>query len=102
MGEERYRTCRHCGTINLNRDYCSQCGKIVNIVLERNLKREAKAKQKSKEAAKNKNKITLFFEGVMVHKNPIIRYTAKFFYSLWVIVLAIGSFLALLFGYIAA
>jgi uncharacterized Zn finger protein (UPF0148 family) len=102
MGEERYRTCQKCGTINLNRDYCSHCGHIVNINLERKLKREEKAQKKEEQAAKDKNQVTLFFERVLDHKNPFIRYTAKFFYSIWVVVLAIGSFLALIFSYIAA
>lgn len=103
MANETYRTCQNCGTVNLNRDYCKNCGEIININLKRKLEREQKAQEKatSKEV-KKKNKITVFFENAKENDNLVIRYTARFFYSIWIIVLAIGSFLALVFGYIAA
>ncbi|QLG46916.1 hypothetical protein [Costertonia aggregata] len=101
--KKTYRTCQHCGTVNLNRDYCENCGKIINITLERKLKREQKTVEKQKvDKLERPNRITLFFERVKDHDNLIIRYVARFFYSVWIIVIAIGSFLALLFGYIAA
>ncbi|MFS4466537.1 hypothetical protein [Maribacter sp. 2210JD10-5] len=105
MANKTYRTCQNCGTENLNRNYCKQCGEIININLKRKLKREQEAKKKielQKREDKKKNRITIFFENAKEHENLMIRYTAKFFYSIWVIVIAIGSFLALLFGYIAA
>ncbi|PIB39347.1 hypothetical protein [Maribacter sp. 4G9] len=103
MSNETYRTCQNCGTENLNRDYCKNCGEIININLKRKLERQQKAKEKSAtQKVKKKNKITLFFENAKQHENIVIRYTARFFYSIWIVVLAIGSFLALIFGYIAA
>ncbi|WP_430907931.1 hypothetical protein [Maribacter sp. 2-571] len=103
MKNKTYRRCQNCGTVNLNRDYCENCGEIVNINLKRKLKREKDAKQKiQKQKSVEKNKVTLFFENARVHENSVIRYVAKFFYSIWTIVLAIGSFIALVFGYIAA
>lgn len=103
MANKTYRTCQNCGTVNLNRDYCKNCGEIININLKRKLEREAKAQEKiATKKVKKKNKVTLFFEDAKEHENAIIRYTARFFYSIWIIVLAIGSFLALVFGYIAA
>ena len=103
MANKTYRTCQNCGTVNLNRDYCKNCGEIININLKRKLEREQKAQEKaaSKEV-KKKNKVTLFFEDAKEHENLVIRYTARLFYSIWILVLAIGSFLALVFGYIAA
>lgn len=105
MSVDTYRTCQNCGTENLNRDYCKNCGEIININLKRKLEREQKAEEKSRAEIKNqkkKNKVTLFFERARDHENFMIRYTARFFYSIWIVVLAIGSFLALVFGYIAA
>ncbi|RRQ50100.1 hypothetical protein DZC72_05880 [Maribacter algicola] len=103
MSVDTYRTCQNCGTENLNRDYCKNCGEIININLKRKLERQQKAKDKSAtQKVKKKNKITLFFEDAKQHENIVIRYTARFFYSIWIVVLAIGSFLALVFGYIAA
>jgi Fe2+ or Zn2+ uptake regulation protein len=103
MSVDTYRTCQNCGTENLNRDYCKNCGEIININLKRKLERQQKAKEKSAtQKVKKKNKITLFFEDAKQHENIVIRYTARFFCSIWIVVLAIGSFLALVFGYIAA
>lgn len=103
MANKTYRTCQNCGAVNLNQDYCQQCGEIVNVNLKRKLEREKAAEKKTaSEKTKKKNRITVFFEEAKEHENAIIRLTARFFYSIWVIVIAIGSFLALLFGYIAA
>ncbi|TDT46267.1 hypothetical protein CLV90_0313 [Maribacter spongiicola] len=103
MSNESYRICQNCGTVNLNRDYCENCGNIININLKRRLEREKKNKEKlASIKVKEKNDITLFFENAKVHENIFIRYISRFFYSIWIVVLAIGSFLALVFGYIAA
>ncbi|MEM7485994.1 MAG: hypothetical protein AAF348_12370 [Bacteroidota bacterium] len=103
MANEIYRTCQTCGTVNLNRDYCQKCGELINLILKRKLLREKKESDKLiLEKTKKKSGITRFFERAKEHENLFIRYTALLFYSIWVIVLAIGSFLAFLFGYIAA
>ena len=103
MSTKTYRTCQNCGTVNLNEDYCQKCGEIININLKRKLEREQKTRAKlATEKAKKKNGITIFFEEAKESENLIVRAVARFFYSIWVMVLAIGSFLALLFGYIAA
>jgi uncharacterized Zn finger protein (UPF0148 family) len=103
LEEKIYRVCENCGTVNLNKDYCHNCGEPINTVIKQKLKREAEAKEQEKlEKTEKKNRITLFFEKAKEHENLMIRYTARFFYSIWVAVIAIASFLALLFGYIAA
>ncbi|MGB3144231.1 MAG: hypothetical protein WBB24_08995 [Maribacter sp.] len=71
--------------------------------MKRKLNREQKAKEKMEsEKVKEKNSVTLFFENAKEHENVFIRYTSRFFYSIWVVVLAVGSILAIVFGYIAA
>ncbi|PIB23702.1 hypothetical protein BFP77_15420 [Maribacter sp. 4U21] len=104
MGNETYRRCNNCGEVSLNEDYCPNCGNIVNITLKRELERKAKVleRQKSQANPEKKSAVTRFLEDVKDHENLIIRYVARFFYSIWLVVIAIGSFLALLFGYIAA
>jgi len=104
MAKETYRRCSNCGEISLNEDYCPNCGTIVNITLKRELERKEKVvkRQKAQADPKKKSAVTLFLENVKDHENLIIRYVARFFYSIWLVVIAIGSFLALLFGYIAA
>ncbi|GAB5476065.1 MAG: hypothetical protein Mars2KO_41640 [Maribacter sp.] len=103
MENKTYRKCQNCGTVNLNRDYCQECDEIVNIILKRKIERENKALERERiEKQKDPNKVTVFFERAKTHPNIIVRSLALFFYSTWVIVLAIGSVFALFFGYIAA
>ncbi len=98
-----YRKCPNCGTLNLNRDYCEECGTLINTTLKRKQERTQRLEKKAKAIkAKKPNKITLLFENAKEHNNVFIRYTARFFYSIWIVVLAIGSFLAFVIGYIAA
>ncbi|MFS4416409.1 hypothetical protein [Maribacter sp. 2307ULW6-5] len=103
MPKEVYRTCPKCSTVNLNRDYCKECGAIVNVLLKRRLEREEKEAEKSAlEALKKPNPVTVFFERARNHNNLLVKGVANFFYYLWVVVLAIGSFIAFIFSYIAA
>ncbi|AXT49504.1 hypothetical protein D1818_01210 [Aquimarina sp. BL5] len=98
-----YRKCPNCGTLNLNSDYCKECGTLINTVLRRKQERKQRLEKKAiATKSQRPNKITLFFERVREHPNVFIRYTARFFYSIWIVVLAIGSFLAFIIGYIAA
>ena len=104
MQNKTYRRCLNCGKVSLNQDYCPDCGNIININLKRTLERKEKAirKQKEKDKTKKKSAVTLFLEDVKDHENIIIRYVARFFNAIWLVVIAIGSFLALLISYIAA
>ncbi|MHA7057243.1 hypothetical protein ACWGOQ_0008500 [Aquimarina sp. M1] len=98
-----YRKCSNCGTLNLNRDYCKACGSLINTSLQRKQERKQRlAKREKARIAKKPNKITLFFERAKQHQNIVIRYTARFLYSVWVVVIAVGSFLAFIIGYVAA
>lgn len=104
MSNETYRRCPNCKEMNVNRDYCSRCGTLINTKLRRELERQKKESQKQEERndPENKSAVTRFLENAKNHENLIIRYVARFFYSIWLIVLAIGSFLALVFGYLSA
>ncbi|GAA4115288.1 hypothetical protein GCM10022393_15400 [Aquimarina addita] len=103
MSDQIYRKCQKCGTMNLNQDYCVQCGAIVNTTLKRKIEREKLIKKKASLQAQNKkNKVSSFIERSQTHPNVIIRYTAKFLYSIWLLVIAIGSLIAFIIGYIAA
>ena len=104
MSDQTYRRCPNCGKISLNEDYCPACGTLINSALKRELERKEKAAQKQKERnnSKTKSAVTIFLENIKNHDNLIIKYIARFLYAIWLIVIAIGSFLALLFGYIAA
>ncbi len=104
MANEISRRCPNCKVMYVNKDYCPTCGIIINTNLKRKLEREKKAtlKQAERNDPKNKSAVTVFLEKIKDHKNPLVKYVARFFYSLWIIILAIGSFIALIFSYIAA
>jgi hypothetical protein len=86
-----------------NSDYCSNCGTLINTNLRRELEREEREKKRQKkEELEKPDAITVFFEKVRNHSNPIVRIVALVFYSVWTVVLAIGAFFAYIFAYIAA
>jgi len=74
------------------------------VNLKRNLERKklAKLREIESKSPKNKSALTLYLENSKNSENPFIRFFAHFFYTTWVIVLTVGGFLALVFGYIAA
>lgn len=95
------KICPNCKAMNENNDYCKECGTLINIDIARKKVRDEKLAQK-KAKIKKPNKFTLFFENAKNHENSIIRGTAKFFYSVWVLGMAIAFGLAMLVLYIAA
>ena len=104
MSDKVYRKCQNCGTLNLNKDYCEQCGALINKLLERKLEREKQEINKirnTKELNRN-NKFFVFLQKAKTHPNILVRSIVKFLYSIWLLVIAIGSFLAFVMGYIAA
>ncbi|MCM4167292.1 hypothetical protein KCTC52924_02875 [Arenibacter antarcticus] len=103
MGKVAYRKCSNCGTVNLDSDYCENCGELININLKRKLAREAlEVKKQEEKSAKKPNAVTVFFKKALEHPNLLIKIPAKVFYSIWVVVMSIGAFIAFLFSYIAA
>lgn len=98
---KRYKKCPECGTLNLNRDYCKNCGALIDLNKRRKLKKE-KQKANKKPISKTPNKITLFFENAKDHKNIFIRLFARFFYSVWVLVIVIAGIFGIIILYAAA
>jgi len=95
--------CSNCSTFNTNKDYCENCGELIN----RKLKRE-KSDQKrihdreEKDRNREKGKFELFIERNRNHKNIFIRLLFQFLYGIWFLVMAIGAFIAWLFAAVAA
>lgn len=103
MGKEVYRRCRDCGTININTDYCGQCGSHVNIDLKRQLARQRlEAKKEEERKLQGPDPIARFFEKALNHPNFLVAALARVLYSIWVVVMLVGAFIAFLFGYVAA
>lgn len=103
MSSTSYRKCPECGTVNLNRDHCKACGALINTHLIREKEqRDRNAEKIKKEVPDKPNAVTLFFERATDHPNFLIRTFALIFQSIWMVVIAIGTFLAFLFAYVAA
>lgn len=101
MAGTSYKKCPNCNTMNVDNDYCKACGALINMHLQRELERKTRAEAKAAEPQKP-NVVTEFFEKAMNHSNLAVRLVAKFFYSIWAVVISIGTLLAFLFSYVAA
>lgn len=102
MGNETYRKCPKCSTMNLNRDYCVQCGTLINAGMRREQEREARASQKAEEGKLKRPSVTVvFFKKMREHPNLFIRIFGKVLYSVWALAAMIGAFLAFIFSYLS-
>ncbi|MEZ7499273.1 hypothetical protein QO200_11045 [Flavobacterium sp. Arc3] len=94
-----YITCSECGTVNLNNEYCSNCGAILDVVLKRRLEREKKIKEKIERKEKTKkepSKIELFLKNGAEHPNLVVRILFKAVYSIWIFfAIVIGALISL-------
>ncbi|MBC5840626.1 MAG: hypothetical protein K2Y30_11785 [Flavobacteriaceae bacterium] len=89
-----YIICVECGTSNLNNEFCSNCGALLDLVLKRRLEGEKKSLEKSKQkeqAEKEPSKIELFLKNGAQHSNLVIRMFFLSFYYIWL-------FFAFVFG----
>jgi len=84
------RKCLECGEWNKDLDYCSNCNSPISAEAQSKAWTEQVQKE---DAEKPKDKFDLFLERVSVHKNPLVRWTYLFFYSLWSIFAALLAFL---------
>lgn len=87
-----YIKCSECNTINLDREYCSKCGAILNIIQKRKLEREKKEEDKKEEEP---SQISEFLRKGAIHPNTIIRTFFQVFNSIWM-------FFSMIFGAIIA
>lgn len=96
MSQKSYIKCLECGTLNLNRDYCENCGSIVNINLKRQLQREKKFREQVEvEHTKNPSTVSKFFNDATGHPNTIVRSFSKFIYAIWLFLgMIVGAIIA--------
>lgn len=92
-----YIKCSECNTFNLNNEYCSNCGALLDVVLKRRIESENKILEKIKqEREKKPSKIELFFNKGLAHSNFLIRLFFKAIYSIWIFfAVMIGGIVAL-------
>jgi uncharacterized Zn finger protein (UPF0148 family) len=94
-----YITCSECGTVNLNAEYCSNCGALLDVVAKRKLKREQESTKKAKlkeSLKKEPSKIELFLKNGAEHPNILIRMLFQAVYSIWIFfAIVIGALISL-------
>lgn len=100
-----YIKCSECNTFNLNNEYCSDCGALLDLVLKRRMETQKKIQEKKdqKEIANNGvNKFEVFFDKGLEHSNIIIRSIFKVVYSIWLFfAVIIGGLIALVTSAVA-
>lgn len=100
---KHYITCKHCQTENLNTDYCTNCGGIINIVLERQLEQQRVTEERiQKELHTPPTPLEQIAQKLRNHSNPIIRALFFIIHTVWLIVATIAAGIAYLVGMIAA
>lgn len=95
--------CQNCKTENINSDYCSNCGEIINIVLKRKLEQEKqKAKIEQEKIDKGPSKTKILIDKLKNHPNILIRSTFNIVYSIGIVAgffaAAVGAVIAGLAG----
>ena len=95
-----YIKCSECNTFNLNKEYCSNCGALLDLVLKRRLETEKKIQEES--LNKGANRFEVFFDKGLEHSNIIIRSLFKVVYYIWLFfAVIIGGLIALVTSAVA-
>lgn len=95
-----YITCSECGIVNLNAEFCSNCGALLDVVARRKLERELESNRKTKLQAslkKGPSKIETFLKNGTEHSNALIRLLFQGGYYIWLFfALVFGAFISLI------
>ncbi len=96
MNQKSYVKCLECRKLNLNSDYCENCGAIININLKRQLEREKRVeKDVEAERLKGPSKVDKFLQSATEHPNIIVRFFSHLIYSIWIFLgMVIGAIIA--------
>lgn len=89
---KNYIICQKCKTNNLNSDYCISCGEIINVILKRQLERQAfQEKIDAVNKSKPRSKIVVKFEALRKHPNIIIRFFMSVIYTIGFVIMSIAA-----------
>ena len=96
MSQKSYVKCLECGTLNLNLDYCEDCGSIININLKRQLERNKILQEQIEEQRLlGPSKVDKFFNDATEHPNTFVRGFSKFIYGIWLFIgMVVGAIIA--------
>ncbi|MBB1151340.1 MULTISPECIES: hypothetical protein [unclassified Myroides] len=100
---KHYITCSACKTENLNSDYCTNCGEIINVVLKRQMEQQRIQEERiQKELQAEPTKVEKLFRKLRYHPNPLVRVLMIIANTIWMIIAGIAAGIAYLIGMIAA
>lgn len=100
---KHYITCSACKTENLNTDYCTHCGEIINVVLKRQLEQQRVQEERiQKELNTAPTKVEKIARKLRNHPNPLVRVLMMIANAIWLIIAGIAAGIAYLIGMIAA
>lgn len=97
MEQKTYIKCMDCNTVNVNSDYCKNCGALINIVLKRKLESEAMEEERVQleNERREQNKFLKFFDFGLTHPYFMVRIFFKMFHYIWLFLsLTIGGLIA--------
>ncbi|MGG5578622.1 hypothetical protein ACPDHL_14955 [Myroides sp. C15-4] len=100
---KHYIICSACKTENLNTDYCTNCGEIINVVLKRQLEQQRVQEERiQKELNTAPTKAEKIVRKLRNHPNPLVRLLMMIANAIWLIIAGIAAGIAYLIGMIAA
>lgn len=101
MAETSHIKCRKCGVFSTNSDYCKNCGHLISYAKKRELKIE---KEKKERIAIEKNKLENpnWVERLKKHPNILFKAIGWVLYSGFLVLTAIGTFIAWIIAMVAA
>ena len=85
--------CPNCGTMNINRDYCSNCGTLISNDIKREIK-EKEVKQKEIDEVIHELENPNLAERLKRSPNVFYRIIGWILYSVFTVVSAIGAAIA--------
>ena len=100
MSSRVFKICPVCKTMNENAVYCVNCGELLDLEKKRAIVQEEE--KASKKSSVKPNGLSLFFENAKSHRFFLVRWLARFFYSVWVVGLGIAFVFGMIVLYMAA
>jgi len=85
------RKCSNCGQWNGAEDYCKKCNSPISIKV---IEAIETVEKKRIEAKKPEDKFDIWLNKVRHHRFFLIRFIFYIFYSVWIVFMGIGSFVA--------
>ncbi len=98
-----YITCPNCKTVNIDADYCSNCGEIINVSKKRVIERKTLEEKRAQlRRDKKQNTAPSWISQWRNDQNPIKKIAGNAIYFVYIITLSVAAFIAYIAGLISA